>query len=317
MARRNRHLKRIKRTFSYYLIRVVIGLFRMMPRRVALWIGEVFGRIAPVIARKEMRLAREHLTMAFGSSMNQKEIDRLAREMFRYLSLNFIDTVRVRAVSQDEIRTICIPHHMERLHDAIAKGKGVVGLTSHAGCWELTGVYITTEGIPTSAVGAQLYDPRLQELLQDSREGAGIENIARGKDTREILKALKRGRLLGILTDQDIKAKGVFVDFFGRSAHTAVAPAVLSLRYGAPILPILTWRDTGHRHHLCVGEPITVPPSGDFDTDVKALTAACSRVVEEFIREHPAQWVWFHKRWKQKPPDSGGEKEAVYTGDGV
>jgi len=299
---RNRHIKRLKRTASYYLIRAIIGFFRILPRRTALGIGALVGRIAAIVAVRERRLARTHLAVAFGKEKPPEEIDRIARDMFRNLALNFVDTVRVGDMTPGELEDICVPHDMERLRRALDGGGGAIGLTSHTGCWELLGAYLTAVGVPLSVIARRLYDSRLERLLIESRERSGIENITRGQDTREVLRALKRGRLLGILIDQDyVNVKGVFVDFFGKPASTAVAPAVLSLKYGVPVVPVLTYRDDRHRHHVCIGEPLTIQSTGDTEADIEAMTAVYSRAIEAFVREHPEQWVWFHERWRTKP----------------
>lgn len=308
---RNPHFKRLKRTLSYLLIRAVIGMFRLLPRRAALGIAGVLGTLVPVFATRDRRRAEEHLARAFGDSKTDAEISMLVRDMFRIMALNFVDTVRVSVMRREDINAVCVPHHLERLTKALAAGNGAIGLTSHAGCWEMLGAYLAMNDIPLSVIARRLYDSRLETLLLDNRASAGIENISRGRDTREVLRALKRGRLLGVLIDQDTEVKGVFTEFFGIPAHTAVAPAALSIKYDAPIVPVLTWRDTDHRHHICIGEPVTVTPTGDQDIDIARLTAACSAVLESFIREHPEQWVWFHRRWKTMP----GPDDPVYVAE--
>ena len=77
----------------------------------------------------------------------------------------------------------------------------------------------------------------------------------------------------------------------------------------APIIPIFTYRDELHHHHVCVGEQIEIKATEDPDNDVFELTAQCSKVTENFIREHPEQWVWFHRRWKTKK----GSDEIPYS----
>ena len=267
----------------------------------ALSIGSVLGKIIPYFARKELKLAVRHLTIAFGSEKEEKEILRLAHETFRQIAMNFVDTVRIRIMSHDDVIKVCVPHHFDRLRDAMKKGHGVIVLASHTGCWEFSGAYLAVKGIPLSAVVRRLYDPRFEDMLIETREYTGIYVISRGEGTRDIVRVLKKGDVVGILVDQDTKVKGVFVDFFGRHAHTATAPALLSLRYNSPIIPVLTYRDKEHRHHVCIGEPVTIESTGDIEQDIIEITAKCSRVTEQFIREHPEQWVWFHERWKTKP----------------
>ena len=195
---------------------------------------------------------------------------------------------------------VCVPHHIDRLLDAMKKGHGVIVLASHTGCWELSGVYLAVTGIPLSAIVTKLYDQRLEDMLIETRKNAGIKVISRGKDTRNIIRALKKGDVVGVLVDQDTKVKGTFVDFFGKPAHTATAPALLSLKYKSPIVPMFAYRDREHRQHICIGEPVAINPTSDREQDINEITAKCSKVNEDFVREHPEQWVWFHKRWKTK-----------------
>ncbi|MFC1606453.1 lysophospholipid acyltransferase family protein, partial [Candidatus Latescibacterota bacterium] len=118
------------------------------------------------------------------------------------------------------------------------------------------------------------------------------------------------GHLVGMLVDQDIKVKGDFVDFFGKPAHTAIAPALLSLKFDIPIIPLFSCRDEKDIHHIYVGERITTELSGDKYNDILSLTDKASLATEAFIREHPEQWVWFHRRWKTRPDN---ENQPVET----
>ena len=304
MRQRKKILKKIKNDIAYLGIRTIVGFFRLLPRKAALSVGSLLGRIAPFFARKDYNLVLKHLTIAFGAEKDEKELRRLARESFRNVAINFTDAARLRVMSPEDVKNVCIPHGLEILSENLAKGFGIIALTSHTGCWEILGQYLAAVGIPTAAIARRLYDPRLEEMLLETRTARGIKNISRGQNTRDIIRALKEGYLLGVLIDQDTKVKGVFVDFFGRPAHTATAPALLSLKYKAPIIPVLTYRDELHHHHVCIGEPLKIKATGDADNDILSLTALCSKITENFIRDHPEQWVWFHKRWKTKEPKS-------------
>jgi KDO2-lipid IV(A) lauroyltransferase len=291
-----------------------VWFFRVLPRSAALAIGSAAGRIIPLFARKEYRLAVGHLALAFGKEKSEGELRTLAREMFRKLAMNFVDTVRIGKMATGEINSVVVAHNFDRLLEVYRQGHGVIALSSHSGCWELMGVWLATiGGLDVHAIAKRLYDPRIEELILDTRRSGGMNVISRGENTREIIRALKKGHLVGMLVDQDLKVKGEFVEFFGKAAHTTTAPAFLSLRYGAPIVPMFTCRDDDHRHHIYFGEPLTVAPSGDPERDVRELTILCSKATEDFIREHPDQWVWFHRRWKTQPPSdavSGKEGES-------
>jgi KDO2-lipid IV(A) lauroyltransferase len=298
---RRRALKRLKHESAYLLIGAVVRLFRLLPRKAALTLGSNLGRIAPCLFRTEYRLAVDHLANAFVKEKSRSEIRRLARESFRCAALNFVDAARIAVMSPEEIMAVCVPHGIDRALEVMGKGTGVVMISSHTGCWEMLGSYLILSGIPLAVVARRLYDQRLEDLLYRSRVGAGMRVILRGQDTRDVLRALREGYLLAALIDQDTRVKGVFVDFFGKPAHTASGPAALALRYGHPVLPVFTYRDKHNRHHICVYDCISIEETGDRDRDIEVLTAKCSQAIEGFVREHPEQWVWFHRRWKTRP----------------
>ncbi len=300
-----RPVKRIKNDIAYWLIRFVVGFFRMIPRSPALAIGETLGRLAPFIVRKDYRRIIEHLTIAFGNEKSSAEIEAIARRIYPNIFKNFVDAARIIVMSDKEVLSVCVSDSFEKLKEPLAAGKGVIALSAHAGSWEFIGPYLTAQKVPTAEVSKELYDPRLEQMLLETRTHNGIVNISRGSNTRDIIRVLKEGYLIGLLIDQDTKVKGVFVDFFGKAAHTATAPAVLSLKFGAPIVPLFTWRDEKDCHHMCFGDPLVIEPSGDSEKDIYELTRQCSIATEAFIREHPDQWVWFHRRWKTRPPEKG------------
>ena len=187
---RQKLFKWIKNNIIYVLIRVIIFFFRVLPRRVALGVGSVLGRMISYVARKELRLAVEHLTMAFGREKGKKEILRLAHDTFRHITMNFVETVRLKMMSPEEVKDVCVPHNIDRLWSALKKGNGAIGLTSHTGCWELLGAYLAVSGVPVSVITRRLYDPRFEKMLLETRASSGINNISRGHDTREIINTL-------------------------------------------------------------------------------------------------------------------------------
>jgi len=300
--KRNPTLKKLRRDLAYIAIRLWIAVFRLLPRTVGLAFASAVGKIIPLFARTSYTTAVENLTAALGGERSHDEIRRIARDMFRHAAMNFADVARLGIMTADEIQAITVPHNIDILRRHLQNGRGIIALTTHTGCWEHLGVYLATIGIPLSVVARKLYDPRLEKLLLETRTQGGMINISRGGNTRDIIRALRNNTLLGVLVDQDFPAKGVFVNFFGRPAHTASSPATLALKYDAPIIPVFTYRDKENRHHACIGDRIGVKLSGDGDADITAIIAACSKVTEDFIRRHPEQWVWFHRRWKTQPP---------------
>jgi KDO2-lipid IV(A) lauroyltransferase len=135
-------------------------------------------------------------------------------------------------------------------------------------------------------------------VVERFRRRSGVELITRRRGLREILDALRQGRLVGILLDQNVsRGQGAFVPFFGVPASTSRSLAVIALRTGAPVLPVFIRRQPDGRHRVEIEPALAAPPDGD----VVAFTASFNGAIEAAIRKAPEQWFWLHRRWKTRP----------------
>ena len=142
------------------------------------------------------------------------------------------------------------------------------------------------------------------------RCGSGNQPIEKNRSARSILKVLADGGTVGVLADHNTAIEeGVFVNFFGIPASTTSGLARLALRTDAAVVPgFLSWDETRRKYPLEFHRPVELARTGNEEADIIENTARFSRVIENFIRAHPDQWLWIHKRWKTRPP---GEKAAL------
>lgn len=196
---------------------------------------------------------------------------------------------------------------LEHLESAAARGRGAILLTGHYGNFELLGAWLGKRH-PTDFVVKPLSNPKVEAMLADWRRGAGVGSIPIGAGARRVFEALRENRWIAMLADQDARRHGVFVPFFGTLASTPAGPAEFALRTGAPIVMGFGHRRPDGRHELDV-QPALPMPAGTGDDAVRALTAAHTALLEEWVCRHPAMWFWLHRRWKTPPPAgaTGGE----------
>ena len=120
-------------------------------------------------------------------------------------------------------------------------------------------------------------------------------------------RAMKEGHLIALLADQGVKGlASTFVPFFGRPAKTPRGPAVFALRFGAPLLFMLSYREPSGKYRLVV-ERIPLVDTGDREADVDTLVATWTRMLEGWVRRVPEQYFWHHQRWRRQPPDTPPE----------
>ena len=295
------------RKIKYPVLIAGIHLFiltvRLLPRRLELLRFKLRGKLAYHVVKKEREKCMQHLRYAYGNTKTEKEIISITKKVFENLSLNFCDlasTFHYR--SKEQFLKIWEIRGEEHLKAAYEQKRGVLVSTCHVGNWEFSAIAPPILGYETSAVSAPLKNKRINDLIVKSREARGMKNISRGRGKAMplILEALRKGECMVIMIDQDIKAKGCFVDFFDKPAFTSIGAARIAMEAEVPVVTMATYRLPNDK--LCVEffpaiEMIyTENETNDWIENTKRIHAP----LEEIIKKHPEQWVWFHERWKRK-----------------
>ncbi len=183
--------------------------------------------------------------------------------------------------------------HLERCR---VGGRGAILLTGHLGNWELAAVFIRRLGIPVTVVALPHADPRTDRLFTRQRQRCGLKVIPLGEQAaRCCLHRLKTGNLLGMLGDWDVTGAGLPVPFGSGSLTMPRGPAVLSLRSGAPVLPVFLIREGRWAFRLFIEPAIWPEGGGTGDALVRSLTRRYADVLERYVRRFPKQWLMFHK----------------------
>ena len=276
-------------------------LLAHLPSAVGLAAGRRLGDLLWCVLPRRRAVALDNLRRSFGAERSAAEIRRLARRSFQNIGMNLVEGccyfLRPTNVMLSRVRV----EGREHLQAAVAHGRGVLILTAHFGNWELLAAAHGLVGLPLSIVTRPLDYPPFDDLVDRFRRRSGAELIVKRQAVREVLTALRRQRMVGILLDQNAtRAEGVFVPFFGSPASTSKGLALLALRTGAPVVPIFLRREPDGRHCMDVGAAVPPPEDGQ----VATYTSTFNRVLEAAIRRAPEQWFWMHNRWRTRPRET-------------
>jgi KDO2-lipid IV(A) lauroyltransferase len=234
-----KEIKKFRNDIAYFLFLATIEVIGLLPRGIALRVGEIMGRLAFHLLQKPRKRTLRNLSMAFNGEKSWQEIHVMAREVFANLGKNTFDCCVLNRRSLQEINKVVISKGEERIEEALKGGKGIIYITAHLGNWEVMAAYIALKGYPVNVIARSVYDERIDRIFLKFRSRYGVKTILRGKrrkresivtSTKKILGALKRNELLGILIDQNIKAiDSVPVTFLGIPAKTPSGAASLAL----------------------------------------------------------------------------------------
>lgn len=294
--------KRARHGLEYALFRLATGMLAALPEDVALRLGEAVGWVAGSALRIRRADVERHLALAFPEK-DAAWRARVARASYAHLGREAVATFRVSALGPEAVVERTTMEGFAAFQAALAEGRGVVLVTGHLGNWELGGAAFSTRGLPVDAVAKGMANRRFGADLEASRRRLGVRVVDLPAAPREALLSLGRGRVFGVIADQDAREQGIFVPFFGKPAATFRGPALFALRAGAPIFLGVSLREPGRtaRYRVTV-ERIAFTPVGDLEADVRALTAAHVAALERAIRQAPEQYFWHHRRWKTRPP---------------
>ena len=296
--------KPVKYLSAYLIMLAVIKVVRFIPRQSAMTLTTAIAAVYYRLSKKQRDYTICHLKLAYGNEKTDQEIRRIAKGVYRHFAVALVDVIRIPNFMKEGINTYIRTENTDILKKAQNDGKGAIILTGHFGNWELMGAWMAQNNHDIRVVGAPIVNPWLDRLVVNMRNQAGYKNISRGQGTREILRALKQGALLGMLIDQDISdINGVFVDFFRKKAHTAIGPLILAARYGVPIIPMFMHLNKDLTYQVTCYPPIQLVDTGNPKADLIANTQKCSDIYEAVIRQRPEQWAWFHRRWRHQPAE--------------
>jgi KDO2-lipid IV(A) lauroyltransferase len=272
-------------------------------------IGRAMGFLAYTLAGKLRRTGHINLKLAFPEKSNE-ERQQLLRGCFRSLGRELGLFSQFRTRSAEQLRSMFEVKDLPRYEKVKAdvKGGGIVLFTGHLGAWELTSFGFSVIGHPFSFLVRKIDNPKIEEVVDQTRIRFGNKTIDKFAAARGMLKTLRSGGVLGLLIDLNtLDEEAIFVDFFGVPASTNFMVSKLALRNQTPIVPLFApWDDKIQKYTLLVEPPIYPEVSGDEEADIRKLTSQLSLVIENAIRRFPDQWLWIHRRWKTRPPGEPG-----------
>ncbi|QAT17494.1 hypothetical protein BU251_07085 [Candidatus Velamenicoccus archaeovorus] len=306
---------------AYSSGRVVIGFCDFVGGIVPLGLlyafGRFFGWAGYAFAVKHRRIAIESLTMAFGKTKTPQEIRRICRECFNSMACLAVEFFMFMK-HPERIKKFVDIEGIDNLKKALAEGKGVVAISAHFGSFPLLLSRLAQEECKVNAVMRHMRDQKLDELFEDKRRLMRVGSIytqPRQTCVSQSLKVLRDNEVLFVQLDQNFGTGGVFVDFFGVKAATATGPIVFSMRTGAPIVPMFIYRLGGPRHRIVIEPPIHVDESGTKSERLLHAVERLTALIEKYIRQHPHEWGWIHKRWKARPKEEKQGAMAAAAGD--
>jgi KDO2-lipid IV(A) lauroyltransferase len=283
----------------------VIWVLGHLPYRIGIGLAATLGPLMRLLMKKRVHVVRRNIERCF-PELNKQQQQQLLRRNFRSAAVSVAEFAYAWTGSKKMAASLVDIEGVEHLERAGANGRGVLLLTCHMSCLEMSG-WLAEPYIDAKRLAA-IYRPLGSEVIEwlqnrgRSRYAAGMYAKA---DIRGAIKHLRQGGFLWYAPDQDFGPRQTeFLPFFGIQTATLVATQKLARLGNAEVVPFLVRRDESRGKYIIrIGPTLKGIPSANVLADLREF----NRVTEEWIRTAPEQYWWLHRRFKTRP-----EREAPF-----
>ena len=250
---------------------------------------------------KRRGIATNNVRLALGVS--RARANQIARRALMNFGMTYAEFMHLRVATPSEVRAYSWIEGLEHIQSGFDAGRGVILLTAHLGNWEVMGARAAQE-FPLTVVARPTENAGVQGYIDRVRAAGGLGVISKFDNGRASLRVLKNNESLGILPDQHAGCEGELLPMFGQPTRVWGAIARLALLSGARVVPAFGVRQTPFladgRIVATVSEGWNVEKSGDKNAAILAGTQRTVSELERIIAAHPDQWLWMHRRWREK-----------------
>ena len=252
------------------------------------------------LKKKRFHVVMTNLNLAFGETKTKEEKLEIAKKCYynfaKYLGINFI--LNQNTTKQKILKQVVFKNE-HFLLDAMKSGRPIIVTTAHFGQWEIFGLAVAARFGASSVLGRKLDSSVMDKILRANRAQFNVELIDKNGGAKDILKALKARRIVGILVDQNTAPKdGIKVQFFGKDVLHTPAASVLAQKTNALIINAFIYQKDENLSEICFEEPIDISTFDKEEAVQKATQMQCS-ACEAMVRARPEEYFWFHQRFKR------------------
>ena len=285
----------------YIFFRMFLTLFNLLPRRAAIFIGVLVGRLWYLLDARHRRVAKSNLTAVFSKEKSYIEICQIARSVFVQIAVNAAEMCRIEKFTAPAGKKLVAYDGYEDIKQAIDRGKGVIVLVSHFGNWEMIGLAAHALKKKTTVIAKSMRNKRIDKHIVKQRNHLFLEPVPKHHVAGQIIKVLRGGGIVAIMIDQAAGRTGEMVDFMGRKASTITSPALFAQKTGAAVISVFIERDSSYKYRIMFQGPHPLVDTGNIKQDVLASTENFNKTLESAVRKRPDHWFWIHRRWKPTP----------------
>lgn len=284
---------------SYAFFRFFETLFLALPQVLQKTLILFLAKLAFCLDAKHKRVIRANLDLSLKDEISEEKYKSILSYCHKNLALVLWQVLRSSRMSIKDLEKSVSFENRHYIDEAIKSGRPVIIISAHYGNWELGATAIGGLISPITSIHKKMNNPYFDEYLMKSRTKFNMTMVEKKGAIKHLLKALKAGKIITMMIDQNVNPKdGIYIDFLGAKATQTAAPAFLARKFDALIVPILINTSPEKESVITFYEPIETAKTEDEKRDILESTQAQADFLARAVKAYPEPWFWCHKRWK-------------------
>ncbi len=294
---------RFQKSPSYFIqyagLKTACFCLRLLPYRAACALGRFCTTAAAAVMSKRFERSVQDIQRAF-PDMSPAQARRAAKDSWRNMGQILAEFIKLSSYPREKVLRFVELRGIDKLHRAQDNTGGIIHI-GHFTNWEAFGLAASADGIFSAVMAQRVDNPYVDEETNRLRHTFGGQTFYSNHDANPFfacVRWLKKGKLIGILTDQNVVASEIFMHFFGRPAAISPITALLSIRLQVPVFPVEVTRENGKL--VCTVHDPVLPPKEYSQDNIRLFVRRLTDIYEDWIRKNPGNWLWAHNRWKRE-----------------
>ena len=295
MARRRRALQ------NSVIAWMCIGYIRLARRLPLSWVKgftRTLGKVSYYLVPRIRKVGLKNLDLAYGDALSPAKKVRMLKAAVENVAILAAEFPRTPDLANGKLTHLFTVEGLENLEP----GKLPFFISAHLGNWEWIAPAMSTKGFRVVEVVRELPHPALNREVDALRAAnPNMQTLPKQDAVQHVQRLIREGWVVGILADQSPRKNAVPVTFFGHRCWASAAPALIADRMQANVHPMAITRAPDGHYTIRFYPPLDMVHSGNFRADLLENSQRCQNALEDLVRAHPEQWLWFHRRWKARP----------------
>ena len=275
---------------TYYALSFLSSVLKILSVRKLHIISQNIASILFNYIPKRKNTALKNLKIAFPDKSDEW-INTTLKKCYSFFTYNFLQFLAFPFEPNSiEIEVV----GKKYLNNAINENSGTVLVSAPFGSWEILGYWFGINNYPLVGIAQKQKNKGANLFFEEKRQLSGTKQVYRKSSMDSLYEILNANKILGLVSDQDARGKGVFVDFFNKPASTHKGAALFHLNTNASLIFGICVRKNIGKYRV---EFIPINPK---KKSIEDITQLYTTIIEQSIKKYPEQYFWFHNRWKTK-----------------